>query len=208
MPPLLEYLALPNPDVDRITLQPGTNSLPIGTYEVEGVQPWNDFTLEKIMNCFGDILMRDIPSEDLYYPPPIPQHHLKVTDESCVETILKKHNHIIIDRALQLAHPQLEGRGLRLPISTSWGSLAHLQENPRLRPGWAGTIHSGHPPYENRLPGDTKQSAKRQDHSLLLRLDRCPYYCRDASGQEVQYTSISMGQTGFGVRPESPRHPI
>jgi len=50
--------------------------------------------------------------------------------------------------------------GLRLPISFSWGSLTYMQEDTRLRPDWAGTIHSGDPPYENRVPGDTKQSKK------------------------------------------------
>ncbi|OAL31657.1 hypothetical protein AYO20_08200 [Fonsecaea nubica] len=160
MPRLLQYLTSPNPEVDRTALQPGANTNPAGTYEIEGVQPWDDFTLNTIMNCYGDVLLRDVEAEDLYHPPPIPQYHLKLTDEECVGSIFKKHNHVIIDRALQLAQPHLGGRGLHLPISMSWGSLSYLQEDPRLRPDWAGTIHSGKPPFPNRVPGDTKLSAK------------------------------------------------
>lgn len=160
MPTLHEYLGLPNPELDRTTLRPGTNTLPVGTYEIEGVQPWDDFTLETVLNCFGDILRRDFETEDLHYPPPLPQHHRRLTDESCVESILKKHNHTIIDRALELAQSRLDGRGLHLPISMSWGSLADVQEDRRLRPDWAGTIHTGLPPYENRVSGDTKPSSK------------------------------------------------
>lgn len=155
--------------MDRKTIQPGTNTLPIGTYEIEDVQPWNDFTLEKILDCFGDILLCDVPTEDLYNPPPIRKQHLKLTDESSVDSILKKHNHTIVDRALELVEPRLEGRGLRLPISMSWGSESHLQEDSRLRPDWAGTIGSGRAPYENRVPGDTKQSAKWRSTMKNLR---------------------------------------
>jgi hypothetical protein len=160
MPNLLEYLTRPNLEVNRTNLQPGPNSLSIGNYEVEGVQPWADFTLEKALDCFGDILRADIPSDQMHLPAPISQHHLNLTDESSVDAILKKHNHVIVDRSLQLAQPRLEGRGLHLPVSWSWGSLSHIEEDPRLRPDWAGTIHSGSPPYENRVPGDTKQSKK------------------------------------------------
>ncbi len=103
MPTLLEYLTSPNPDVDRTSLQPGRNTLPIGTYEIEDVQPWSDFNLETILECYGDILLRDFSEEDFYYPPPIRKQHLGLTGESSVDFIYKKHNHTIVDRALELA---------------------------------------------------------------------------------------------------------
>lgn len=158
MPTLLEYLTAPNLDVDRSTLPHGTNTIPVGDYEVEGVRPWSDFTLETILACFGDILHSNIPGEDTIQPPPIALHHLFLTGEASVDAILKKHNHVIIDNALQLAQPRLQGRGLCLPISFSWGSLSYIDDDPRLCPDWAGTVHSGRPPYVNRVPGDTKQS--------------------------------------------------
>ncbi len=103
MPTLLEYLTSPNPDVDRTSLQPGRNTLPIGTYEIEDVQPWSDFNLETILECYGDILLRDFSEEDFYYPPPIRKQHIGLTGESSVDFIYKKHNHTIVDRALELA---------------------------------------------------------------------------------------------------------
>lgn len=160
MPTLLEYLTRPNLEVDRTNLQSGPNSFSIGDYEVEGVQAWTDFILENALDCFGDILCDDIPNEELHLPAPVSPHHRNLMDESSMGAILKKYNHVIVDRSLQVAQSRLEGRGLHLPISWSWGSLSHIEEDPRLRPDWAGTIHSGSPPYENRVPGDTKQSKK------------------------------------------------
>lgn len=160
MSTLLKYLTQPNLDLDRTGLQEGTNTFSVGNYEIDGVREWVDFTLEKVLDCFGDILGEDIPLHLLHQPQPIAERHRKLTDESSVTAILLKHNHIIVDCALELAQLRLRGRGFRLPISWSWGSLSQVEEDPRLRPDWAGTLDSGSLPYENRLPGDTKQSAK------------------------------------------------
>ncbi len=163
MPPtttLLNFLTRPNVDLDRSQLKTGPNTLDVGSYDIEGVQPWRDFTREKIIECFGDILQANIEAELLYQPPPIPEHFRKLTNESCVDAILLKHNHVRVNCALTVAATQLKNRGLQLPISWSWGSLSHVEEDTRLRPDWAGTIHSPNPPYVNRVPGDTKQSRK------------------------------------------------
>lgn len=130
MPTLPEYLTKPNLEVNRTSLQSGPNSFSIGNYEVEGVQLWADFTLEKALDCFGDILRADIPGYQMHLPAPISKNDLSLTDESSVDAILKKHNHVIVDRALQLGHSRLEGRCLHLPVSWSWGSLSHIEEDP------------------------------------------------------------------------------
>ena len=160
MPTLLDYLTQPNPVLDRSNLQQGPNTSIGGSYEIEGVRPWTDFTIQNILECFGDVLTVNIPSDQLHQPPPIMEHHRRLTDEACVSAVLTKHNHVRVDCALQVASRRLRDRGLRLPISWSWGSLSDVQEDPRLRPDWAGTVHSGNVPYPNLVPGDTKQSAK------------------------------------------------
>lgn len=163
MPPtttLLNYLTRPNVELDPSQLKAGPNTLDVGNYDVEGVQPWRDFTRDKILECFGDILQANTSADLLYQPPPIPEHFRKITNESCVEAILLKHNHVRVNCALAVAATQLKNRELKLPISWSWGSLSHVEEDTRLGPDWAGTIHSTNPPYVNRVPGDTKQSKK------------------------------------------------
>lgn len=92
--------------------------------------------------------------------PQFPEHFRKITHKSCVDAILLKHNHVGVNCVFAMAATQLKNRGLQLPISWSWGTLSHVEEDTRLRPDWAGTIHSTNPPYMNRLPGDTKQSKK------------------------------------------------
>lgn len=163
MPPtttLLNYLTQPNVELDRSQLKGGPNSLAVGCYDIEGVQPWRDFTREKVLECFGDILQATTSADLLYQPPPIPGHFRKLTNESCVEAILLKHNHVRVNCALAVAATRLKNRGLQVPISWAWGSLSHVEEDTRLRPDWAGIIHSENPPYANRVPGDTKQSKK------------------------------------------------
>jgi len=61
-------LTTQNPDVDRTSLRSGANTHPLGTYDIEGVQPWSDFTLEKILECFGDVLLCDMPIDDFHHP--------------------------------------------------------------------------------------------------------------------------------------------
>jgi hypothetical protein len=160
MPTLLEYLTTPNPEINRSYLPMGPNTLPSGPYAVEGVRPWEDFTFETALKCYEDVLRTQISAADLIRPPPIARHHLTPTGEPSVEAILLKHNHTIVDHALQLAQARLQGRGLCLPISWSWGSLSAPGFDSRSCPDWAGTIHAGAPPYASRVPGETKQSMK------------------------------------------------
>lgn len=112
----------------------GPNSLAVGCYDIEGVQPWRDFTREKVLECFGDILQATTSADLLYQPPPIPEHFRKLINESCVEAILLKHNHVRVNCALAVAATRLENRGLQVPISWAWGSLSHVEEDTRLRP--------------------------------------------------------------------------
>lgn len=131
MPPtttLLNYLTLPNVELDRNHLKGGPNPLAVGGYDVEGVQPWRDFTREKILECFGDILQANTSADLLYQPPPIPEHFRKITNEACVDAILLKHNHVKVNCALAVAATRLKNRGLQVPISWSWGSLSHVEE--------------------------------------------------------------------------------
>ncbi len=163
MPPtttLLSYLNRPNFELNRTNLKTGPNTLAVGSHDIEGVRPWTDFTLGKILDCFGDVLQVATSPDRLYQPSPIPEHFRNLTDESCVDAILLKHNHVKVDCALQVAAARLKDHGLQLPISWSWGSLSSVEEDRRLRPDWAGTVHSQGPPYVNRVPGDTKQSKK------------------------------------------------
>lgn len=102
----------------------------------------------------------DLPVAVLFQPPPIASHHLRLTGEPALDAIIKKQNHTVVEAALQLAQPHLEGRGLCLPISWSWGQLSTIPGDSRLGPDWAGTIHSGRTPYPSRVPGETKQSQK------------------------------------------------
>ncbi|KIW22020.1 uncharacterized protein PV07_12578 [Cladophialophora immunda] len=157
---LLHYLTTPNPEVRREGLRAGPNTFPVGDYDIEGVEPWLDFSYETIMDCFGDILTTPVDDDLFNDPPPIAAHDLNLTDESSVTFILTKRHHTIIDCALQIAQDQLKDRGFGFPISWSLGSRSHVQEDPRLRPDWAVTNHSGKPPYEDLGPGDTKQSKK------------------------------------------------
>lgn len=158
MPTLLSYLTRPNPVLDRSNLQRGPNTSIGGSYEIEGVRPWPDFTFQKILVCFEDILKAEI-TEPLHQPPPISEHHRRLTDEACVTAILTQHNHVKVNCALQVTLYRLRDRGLR-SMSWSWGSLSDVQDDSRLRPDWAGTENSENVPYSNRVPGDTKQSAK------------------------------------------------
>ena len=47
MSTILEYLTLQNLQVNQTNLQSGLNSFSIGNHEVEGVQPWAAFSLDK-----------------------------------------------------------------------------------------------------------------------------------------------------------------
>lgn len=157
---LEQYLCIPNPEVHRDGLRADPNTFPVGDYDVEGVEPWTDFSYETVMKCFDDILQTPIDDDQLHHPPPIHADHLALTDESSVEFILTKHNHTISRLCLRIAQSLLKDRGFRFPISWSRGSLSHVQEDPRLRPDWAVAVPSKKPPYEDRAPGDTKQSKK------------------------------------------------
>lgn len=163
MPPtttLLNYFTQPNAELDRSQLKAGPNSLAVGCYDIEGVQPQRDFTREKILECFIDILQANTSADLLYQPPQIPRHCRKLTNESCVEAILLKHNHVKVNCALAVVATRLKNRGLQVPISWARGSLSHVGEDTRLRPDWAGIIYLENPLYANRVPGDTKQSKK------------------------------------------------
>lgn len=157
---LLNYLTRPNVELDQSQLKTGPNTLDVGSYNIEGIQSWRDFTRKKIIECFGDILQADTAAELLYQPPPIPEHFCKLTNKSCVDAILLKHNHVRVNCALTVAPTQLKNRGLQLPISWSWGSLSHVEEDTQLCPDWAGILHLPNPPYMNRVLSDTKQSRK------------------------------------------------
>lgn len=85
---LLNYLTRPNVELDRSHLKAGPNTLEVGNYDVEGVQPWRHFTREKILECFGDILQANTSADLLYQPPTIPKHFRNLMKESCVDTIL------------------------------------------------------------------------------------------------------------------------
>ena len=157
---LLAYLTRPNPVLDRRNLSTGSNTVCITDIEPEGFVPWIDFTYETIRECYGDILNLNFSVEDLQEPPRILPYFSKLTDEACVTAILLKHNHIKVNCALEVAASKLANRGLQLPIYWSWGSLGRVRDDPRLRPDWAGTVGEDDPPHINRIPGDTKQSAK------------------------------------------------
>ena len=213
---ILDYLTQPNAELDRSHLKPGPNTLDVGTYEIEGVRPWNDFTREKILECFGEILQADTAAELLNQPPPIPEHFRRLTDESCVDAILLKHNHVRVNCALAVAATHLKNRGLQLPIFWSWGSLSHVEKDTRLRPDWAGTIHSPNPPYVNRVPGDTKQSKKwtstmcesgvrGQREEFLKPLRQALLYCIKVNSR---YGYIITDAEGFFFRRTKSEEPI
>ena len=136
------------------------NTASVDTCEIEGVKQWAGLTYSKLVECPGPLLNKSISKDRLHQTPPIPEHFHKRTSEAYVEAILLKHNHVRVDCALQIAAAHLEDYELDLPVSWAWGSLSTLVDDTRLRPDWAGTVHSENPPYRNRVPGDTKQSAK------------------------------------------------
>lgn len=115
------------------------------------------------MKCFGGILQLNFGAEYLHQPPLIDEPFRKLTNEACLEAILMKHNHVIVNCALKVAGTRLQNIGLQLPIFWSWGALSDVEEDLRLRHDWAGIVvnaQSPNPPYVNRVPGDTKQSHK------------------------------------------------
>ncbi len=126
MSTLLEYLTTPKLELDRTGLREGPNSFPVGDYDIEGVQPWADFTHETIIQCFGDILNQPLDEAQLMHPPPPAQHLLRLTNEDSVRFVLERHNHNIVERALEIAQELLRGRGFDFPVSWYPGLYSYI----------------------------------------------------------------------------------
>ncbi|KAH0541606.1 hypothetical protein FGG08_003954 [Glutinoglossum americanum] len=162
MPTLLEFLALPNPDLDSLSRIKGTNTFNLAFDDIEGTRPWFDFTLDTILSCFGDILHQPLPAVEFHHPHPIQTPFLRIVDEISVDGILLRWNHVIVNRALEIALTFLVSRGFH-SILWSWGSLSLVREDRRFRPDWAGILvepRSSEQYHKNLIPGDTKIGSK------------------------------------------------
>ncbi|KAI9772602.1 MAG: hypothetical protein M1839_002415 [Geoglossum umbratile] len=162
MPTLLQFLTLRNPDLDGLSRIKGTNTFNPAFDDIEGTRPWLDFTLDTILSCFGDILHQPLPATEFHFPHPIQTPFLRVVDENSVDGILLRWNHVIVNRALEIALASLVSRGFH-SILWSWGSLSLAREDRRFRPDWAGILvedMSTRQYHKNLIPGDTKIGSK------------------------------------------------
>src|SRR4051812_20352688 len=162
MPTLFQFLTLRNPDLDGLSRIKGSNTTNCAFDDIEGTRPWLDFTLDTILSCFGDILHHSLPASEFHVPNPIQTPFLRIVDENSVDGILLRWNHVIVNRALEIAVAALVSRGFH-SILWSWGSLSLAREDRRFRPDWAGILVEPTSPgqyHKNLIPGDTKIGSK------------------------------------------------
>lgn len=78
MPTLLDYLSQPNLQIDSTSLLPGSNREVDVAVEINGTEPWPEFSYDNVMRCFGDILTVNLPENRFVRPPAIRPHLLSI----------------------------------------------------------------------------------------------------------------------------------
>ncbi|PGH08110.1 hypothetical protein AJ79_06110, partial [Helicocarpus griseus UAMH5409] len=106
---------------------------------------------------FGGVLETEFDAEQLDYPPQLRRGARLIVDETTVNSVLLKWNHVIVNRALDLFSNVLGDNGMAM----AWALGAHARATDRaIFPDWAGIDSNSVFPAENRVPGDTKVSGK------------------------------------------------
>ncbi|KAK2882695.1 hypothetical protein FQN49_000094 [Arthroderma sp. PD_2] len=136
MPTLLNYLTLPNPNLDRSNARPGGNSFDPSWDSIDDIEEWSDFNYNNLMNMLGHILTPSYPQHQLLMPPPLQRATLRIVDETTVTGVLLKWNHTIVDHALKLAFEAVDGNGAQM--SWALGGQARPPPGEQIYPDWAG----------------------------------------------------------------------
>ncbi|KAI9765982.1 MAG: hypothetical protein M1840_006989 [Geoglossum simile] len=171
---LLDYLTIPNPDVDSTHSATGSNTDNPSWTSAEAVRDWKEFNYKTLLSCYKELLNRS--TTGLPLTPVIESFpHCEIWDEDSLDALLVKWTQTIVSTALLFTHDLCasgwEGGDWNFcEIYMARGGLASLSDDRRFRPDWAAIQRgrlskaaiskTGRSPYVNICPGDTKLSTK------------------------------------------------
>jgi hypothetical protein len=100
---LLEYLTLPNPELDCSRSSTGTNTFNARWDPITGLEDWADFNYETLMQSYGHILLQYVPPLPETRPPLTTAR--KIFTEKTFEGVLERAVIPNISVALRVAWP-------------------------------------------------------------------------------------------------------
>ena len=162
---LLEYLALPNPELDCSKSSTGANTFNASWDPITGLEDWADFNYEKLMLSYGHVLLQQVPSLP-ETSPPLTKLTRKIVTEKTFEGVLERAIMPNVSAALRVAWPLCYSNHDPDDIAEiGKGDLARrgtTEEDDRYYADWAGvreyeTTNFG---YKNLCPGETKLASK------------------------------------------------
>ena len=162
---LLEYLTLPNPELDCTESSTGANTYNAKWDPITGLEDWADFNYENLMQSYGHVLLEQVPSLP-ETSPPLTKLARKIVTEKTFEGVLERAVMPNVSAALRVAWPLCYSNHDPEDIAEiGRGDLARrgiTDTDDRYYPDWAGvredeTTDFG---YKNLCPGETKLASK------------------------------------------------
>ncbi|PGG98355.1 hypothetical protein GX51_06842 [Blastomyces parvus] len=154
---LLEYLTEPNPKLDSDNSSQGLPTEQADIAEIK-LRDWDDFTLDTLLACYGDILRK--PRSSLpKCSPDLTTLECEIWTEDTFEHLMTRS--IVPQVSVGLAKAQRE-MSISNAIDMTRGGRANIGgEGNLLFPDWAGAVKTaGKTGYVNRCPGETKLERK------------------------------------------------
>lgn len=161
---LLNYLTLPNPELNCSNSLMGTNTLNARWDPITGLEDWPDFNYDSLLHSYGHILHTRVTSLPAISPP-LTELEKEIFTETTFETVLIRDIMPQVSAALRVAWPLL--------YYNNGDDIADISKGAKARRGTAGGDDQYHADwagirrsmttdfgYKNLCPGETKLASK------------------------------------------------
>ncbi|KLJ13877.1 hypothetical protein EMPG_09372 [Blastomyces silverae] len=226
---LLEYLTERNPELNSDSASQGLPTSMAAISDIKRID-WDDFTLDTLLACYGDILRKPISSLP-NCSPDLTNLEREIWTEDTFEHLMTRS--IVPHVSVGLAKAQSE-MNISNAIDMTRGGRASTRQLPPsggaggegnlLFPDWAGAVKTADETgYDNRCPGETKLAEKWKstmgrdyvayDWPITQLLKYCCTQWRTRYGyiinqEEVVVMRFSREKVGSGIAlKRSPREP-
>ena len=199
---LLDYLRVPNPEINGRHCPGGTNSKSrTGSWEApEELSQWKDFDYDTLISIYNGelhrVLLKRFTLQDFSKVPDFPFRWF--FDENSLESLLIKWNHSVVSEALENAQAKLESPEERVYMVRG-GQAKHEKQS---KPDWGCVklpVSNFIEKKRNLLPGDTKVSTKWKSECIKYgKLAKHPMPMDDLAPLSQIYTYCLRNETRYG----------